>query len=162
VLLKRGGVKTKVEDAHLDSNLHEKKLITNSNWWRWIAMPFGSVIGAVTGSFVSTGIMIFIFDLADFKKNGWHYHFVLPIISGASLGYLWSTIACSIAPKGKVVTGSVMTSVLGMILLIIIIATWDRQTGTQIAPLLIESTAAMITAILAVVEEAQKNVRQFD
>lgn len=85
------------------------------DWWRWPLVPIGSITGAFGGALLMTVIQWIVMKTEGrISEDGWWARFVQPLMVSGVFGYLWSTLAYSIAPKGKLIAGVVMTTLLGV------------------------------------------------
>ena len=91
-----------------------------STWWRWPLIPFACVIGSILGATIMGLIQWFGMKMSGgYSEDGWYFIYVLPIITSATLGYLWVQISCSVAPSGKRTTAIVMTVLLATLLVLV-------------------------------------------
>jgi hypothetical protein len=100
-----------------------------SQWWRWPLMPFASVLGATVGAFLFTLLQwVGLKFQGGFAPEGWAMMYLLPLISSATFGFLYTWIACTMAPKAKFITGVVMVTILGVFSLVAVLFTWAAST----------------------------------
>jgi hypothetical protein len=86
------------------------------DWWRWPLVPIGSIAGAVGGAILMTALQWLAMKIEGrISEDGWWARFVQPLMVSGVFGYLWSTLAYSIAPKGKLIAAVVMTTLLGVL-----------------------------------------------
>jgi hypothetical protein len=87
--------------------------IRKSDWWRWPLLPIAAVAGALIGSTLFGLLQWFGMKLqGGFTEDGWMYRYVLPALTSAVFGWLFVYISCLVAPRGKVIAGTVMTTIL--------------------------------------------------
>ena len=88
-----------------------------------------------------------------FSEDGWYFRYVLPVMAWGVGGWLYAWIACSVAPRGKVIAGTVMTTLL--ILVTTMLAAWAWTLATfsvsQFIFLTIQSIVTWAAAIAAIV-----------
>lgn len=124
-------------------------------WWRWPLLPFAAIGGAALGA-VLLGLMQW-FGLklqGGFSEDGWMFMYILPIFTSAAFGWLFAWIACAVAPRGKVVTGAVMTTLLFIVLLLSIAFSWlasDYSVGRAVQTT-VGSVSSLIAAVVALVQ----------
>lgn len=100
-------------------NLPNNNFSANSStWWRWPLMPFACVIGSILGAIAMGFIQWFGMKMSGgYSEDGWYFLYILPIITSATLGYLWVKISFYVAPSGKKTTAIIMTVLLAAILI---------------------------------------------
>jgi uncharacterized membrane-anchored protein len=97
----------------------------SSQWWRWPLLPFAAIGGGLLGSFCFVMLQWLIMKFqGDFHEDGWWYNYILPLLSSAVFGWLYVYITFTVAPKGKVIAGVVMTTLLGVITVVSIGVFW--------------------------------------
>jgi hypothetical protein len=140
--------------------LNEGTVTTKPNqWWRWPMIPLASVTGAVVGTVAITAFQWLGMKIqGGFSEDGWWYRFILPVISSATFGYIYAAIACYVAPKGKVIAGTVMTTVLGLVLLLGLVLAWasSKYSFWESMQTTIGSVAMLIAGIVAVMQVHQE------
>jgi len=123
----------------------------SNQWWRWVVLPFATIIGSAIGTFLISLLQWFGMKMqGGFSEDGWYFLYIMPVISSAVFGWLYAYIACEIAPKGKVVAGTVMVTVLGFIAVLGLLITWmrpDKSIGESIQ-ITLGSIATMVAAVL--------------
>ena len=88
-------------------------------------IPFASVLGGLAGSAILQLLnWLSLKFYGGFSPDGWMMLYVLPIMSCAAFGFIYTWIACSMAPRAKFITGVVMISVLGVVSVTCIIVFW--------------------------------------
>lgn len=121
-----------------------------STWWRWPLLPFATLIGSVLGS-----ALIYMLQWLGMKmsggytEDGWMFKYVLPVMQSAVFGYLYARIACYVAPRGKVIAGVVMVTLLLATFAVFLLVAWIRppvHTGAAI-----QATIGVIAAGIAAV-----------
>lgn len=105
----------------------EKEINKWNGWWRWPLIPFGSLIGAFLGSAVFMLIQWYGLKMQGGSESGWFFVYILPIMKDAIFGFLFSYIACFIAPRGKVIVGVIMTTLLFVLVISISFFTINIQ-----------------------------------
>jgi hypothetical protein len=148
--------KKKAMDDNYQSELGDSKLSSTSSlgkvadWWRWPLVPLGSIAGAIGGAILMTLLQwLALMIEGRGSADGWWYRFVQPIIVFGVLGYLWSTLAYSIAPRGKLISAVVMITLLGVLWAVFLFNIMNDQEfpiGTKIHSS-IGVVASMIAAI---------------
>jgi hypothetical protein len=131
-----------------------------SEWWRWPLLPFACVLGASLGALALTWVQWFSMKMmGGFSEDGWYYLYVLPLMGSALFGFLWSRIACAVAPRGKIIAGTVMTTVLGMLVLlgVLLILASPGRTGGEKIQAVVGAIATVVGAIVAVVYVYQES-----
>lgn len=126
-----------------------------SQWWRWPVMPFAAVIGGAVGALLFTALQWLGMKFqGGFSADGWAYIYVLPVISAATFGYLYTYISCTVAPSGKFTAGVVMTSFYGVLGTLLCVLMWfnpDYTTGRAVVET-IRFLAGIGAAIVALVQ----------
>ena len=129
--------------------------VSSRQWWRWPLMPLASIAGACAGSIVIGLFLWFTMKLqGGFSEDGWFYIYVTPVISSIAFGYNYSYIACSVAPCGKVIAGTVMATLLAIFLIggVVIFWTSPAKTTEESVQITIGAVACIVAAITALVE----------
>src|SRR6185312_6961811 len=86
-------------------------------WWRWPLVPIAAVGAAVVGGTAITLLYWLAMKLhGSFSEDGWFYLYVLPVLSSALSGYLYTLAAAITAPRGRAIATTVMVSILGVFL----------------------------------------------
>lgn len=137
---------------------YENPQRSSSQWWIWPLLPFAAVLGASIGAFLLTLMQWFGMKMqGGFSEDGWYFLYILPVISSVAFGWLYAYITLYLAPKGKVVTASVMVTVLGVISAIGLLFMWLnplRELGEAIQASL-GSITTMIAAIATIVTQKE-------
>ncbi len=106
---------------NLQNNLNSDSN-SSSAWWRWPLIPFACVLGSILGATLMGLFQWFSMKMAGgYNQDGWYFIYILPIITSATFGYLWVKIANYVAPRGKIVTAVIMTTLLATLLVLTII-----------------------------------------
>ncbi len=129
---------------------------SSSKWWLWPILPFASVIGATLGAFFLALIQWIGMKMqGGFREDGWYFLYVMPVFSSAIFGWLFSYITLYLAPKGKVITATIMVTILGVILSFSTFILWAnpyKELGETIQAS-IGSVVTMIVAISTIVSQ---------
>ncbi|ENM5891519.1 hypothetical protein E5115_004029, partial [Vibrio mimicus] len=71
----------------------------SSKWWIWPLLPFASIIGAALGAFLLVLIQWFGMKVqGGFREDGWYFLYIMPVLSSAIFGWLFSYITLYLAP----------------------------------------------------------------
>jgi hypothetical protein len=129
------------------------------DWWRWPLLPFAAIAGALAGSIIAILFLWFGMKLqGGFSEDGWYFRYVMPVISSAIFGYLYTHRSCEMAPRGKVIAGTVMVTILGLFGLLSFVLAWaipDYSVGQAIQTT-VGTVATMIAAVSTLMEGASK------
>jgi|SRR5690554_555586 len=107
------------------SDLHGIQAAEESKWWLWPLMPFAAVLGATLGTMILGLIMWLGMKFrGDFSEEGWYYLYIMPVITSVVWGVIFSYISYSMPPKGNLTAGTVMVTVLGVLVLLMLILIW--------------------------------------
>ena len=107
------------------SDLHGIQRTEESKWWLWPLMPFAAVLGATLGTMILGLIMWLGMKFrGDFSEDGWYYLYIMPVITSVVWGVIFSYISYSMPPKGNLTAGTVMVTVLGVLVLVMLILIW--------------------------------------
>lgn len=134
-----------------------------ATWWRWPLIPFACLLGASIGATVIAYLnWVSLKMMGGYSEDGLFYSYIMPIFSNVAFGFIWSWIACAVAPRGKVITGAIMTTILGMMLLLGITMMFipeflENTLGEKIQGV-IGGIAMMIAAIAAVIQAKEEGV----
>ena len=124
-------------------------------WWRWLLMPIAAIAGGVIGSTLFGLIQWFGMKLqGGFSEDGWMYQYILPTLTSGAFGWLFVYISCAVAPRGKVIAGTVMTTLLVLTGIANLFLVWGLQrygTGEAVR-LTIGSIVASVAGIVALVQ----------
>lgn len=85
-------------------------------WWRWPLMP----IAAVAASSIGVAALMFFGWLSlhvfgGFNVSGWLMRYFFPIVVGVFAGYFFAFSSCNVPPRGKVLSGIIMTTIYAMV-----------------------------------------------
>lgn len=126
-----------------------------NQWWRWPLVPIAALAGGIAGSALLTLIQWFGMKMqGGFSEDGWMYQYVVPTMTVAAFGWLFVHVSCQVAPRGKVITGTVMTTLLVLLGIANLFLVWGLQrygTGEAIR-LTIGSVVTSIAGIVALVQ----------
>ena len=83
-------------------------------WWRWPLIPIISILGAFLGSaiFVLLEWLSMILR-GNYSENSWYFYYILPLIREGLFGFLVVYLGCLVAPRGRLIVGVVLTTLLG-------------------------------------------------
>jgi hypothetical protein len=130
------------------------------DWWRWLLLPFAAGAAALAGSMIASLFWWFGMKLqGGFSEDGWYFRFVLPAIASAIFGYLYTHISCEMAPRGKLIAGTVMVTILGLFGLLSIVLAWampDYPVGEAIQAT-VGTIATMIAAVMTLMDASSKH-----
>ena len=113
-------------------------------------MPFATILGSMIGGALATAFLWFSMKLqGGFSEDGWYFLYIMPIISSAVFGWLYATIVCHVAPRGKVIAGTVMVTILGLIGVVGALITWLDQTKSvgEAIQITVGTVATMLSLI---------------
>lgn len=97
------------------------------DWWRWPLLPVAAILGAILGSGLWLVIQWLLLKFyGGAAEDGWIYRYVLPTVSSGIFGWLFVSISCRVAPRGKVIAGTVMTTILVLLGLANLFVVWWR------------------------------------
>lgn len=121
--------------------------MSKSTWWRWPLVPIAGFAGGAIGSALFALLQLFSLKLTgDLHEDGWMLMYVTPTISSAVFGYLFVTITHYVAPSGKFISSVVMTTVLGLFLLLSGLVAW-----ASIGESTSESIKTIVACIVALI-----------
>ena len=89
-----------------------------------------------------------------FSEDGWMYQYVVPTMTAGAFGWLFVYISCQVAPRGKVIAGTVMTTLLVLLGVLNLFLVWGLQrygTGEAVR-LTIGSVVTSVAGIVALVQ----------
>lgn len=142
----------------------EEEIIFNrrrNDWWIWPLLPFACVIGATIAAFALALLQWLGMKMqGGYREDGWYYLYVLPVFSSAVFGYVYAWIACNLAPRGKIIAGTVMTTVLGLIMTIGTVFAWllPKYPMGEAIQITVSMIATLIASIAALVQANDENV----
>jgi phosphoglycerol transferase MdoB-like AlkP superfamily enzyme len=136
--------------------LSNNKNINSSppKWWRWPLIPFACVIGSVLGAMAMGLIQWFGMKMSGgYSEDGWYFLYILPIITSATLGYLWVKISFYVAPSGKKTTAIIMTALLAAILILVTALSLinPNYSASENAQSILGGIAMMLASICAII-----------
>lgn len=108
-------------------------------------MPFATVGVSVLGFAIMTAIQRF-----GVNENGWFYQYVGQTISYFVFGYLWSSIAYDVAPSGKIISATVMATIVSVFSIGLSVLSW-AVSGIILAEAIQASVYCVATIIGCVV-----------
>jgi hypothetical protein len=88
-----------------------------------------------------------------YSEDGWYFRYILPVFSSALFGYLYVFITLNVAPRGKVISAVVMTTILGVFTVLVILLAWAAPSegiGNAVQST-VGAIASMIAAIATIV-----------
>jgi hypothetical protein len=128
---------------------------SENQWWRWPLVPIAAIGGSVLGSALFGLIQWFGMKLqGGFSEDGWMYQYILPVLTSAIFGWLFIYISCAVAPRGKLITGTVMTTLLVLLGIANLFLVWGLQrygTGESVR-LTITSIVTSIAGIASLIQ----------
>lgn len=87
-----------------------------SDWWRWVALPFAAILGAMLCAFIISILQAAsMFLFGGFSTDSVYSKYILPIFSSAIFGWIYVLITLNVAPRGKLIAAVVMITILGVI-----------------------------------------------
>lgn len=131
-------------------------------WWRWPLLPFVSIIVAMVGSTLMSIFLRGIFWLQAQQDGGemfgWYHTFSLYVIPAGVFGYLYAHIACTMAPRGKIIAGTVMVTILGIVTAVAISNFWlFSEKPIKVSVLFtIAGLTSIITSIVVLIRVGRK------
>ncbi len=123
-------------------------------WWRWPLIPVASVIGAFLGS--SAFILLQWFSMkfsGHYNENGWYFQYILPLMRDGLFGFFVVYFGCLVAPRGKLIVGVVLTTLLGVLFIIVAALSIKGIPGTTGSGLL----SGIVTFVGGIVGVIQSN-----
>ena len=127
---------------------------TSSQWWRWLLLPIAASVGGIAGSALFGLVQWIGMKFQGFSEDGWMFLYILPALISGTFGWLYVYISCAVAPRGKVIAGTVMTTLLVVTGLTNLFDVWGLQlygTGDTVR-LTICSIVASAAGIAALVQ----------
>jgi hypothetical protein len=129
-------------------------------WWRWPLVPIAAIAGGIAGSLVlGTLNWLSLKFQGGFSEDGWWYRYMIPIITWGMFGWLYVQISCYVAPRGKFITGIVMTTLLFIFSFFGLWLTWhlEKYSTSQSIQLTVGTIASLIAAIVTLVHVHSEN-----
>ncbi len=125
-------------------------------WWRWPLIPVASIVGAFLGSSAFMILQLFNMKLSgQYNESGWYFQYILPLIRDGIFGFLMVYFGCLIAPRGKLIVGVVLTTLLGTIFVVLAVLSIKNIPGaTGLGAL--SGIVAFIGGILGVIQGNDK------
>ena len=138
---------------------YNQNLDAKSNqWWRWPLVPIASIVGAGLGSTLFVLFQWFSMKLmGGFSDDGWMYLYILPCMSSATFGFMYIWIACYVAPRGKVITGIVMATILIIASVAGLLYVWSTNANLPTGKSIQNTIEILFTAIACVVSVLHAN-----
>lgn len=131
-----------------------------SQWWRWPLLPFASFLGGAIGASLLTLFMWFGMKMSGgYTEDGWYYRYIMPLFSAGAFGYLTAIIAAYVAPKGKLIAGTVIVTILGIVVLIGAVLYWllDKYSLGESIQATVGAIATMIGSVAALIQVHDEN-----
>ena len=129
-------------------------------WWRWPLVPIAAIAGGMAGSLLFGALNWFSFKLhGGFSEDGWWYRYILPIIISGIFGWLYVKISYYVAPRGKFITGIVMTTLLFIFCFFGLWLTWhfEKYSTSQSIQVTVITIATLIAAVATLVDAHSEN-----
>lgn len=127
------------------------------DWWRWPLVPFVGVVAGALGA-VAFGLLQWIGMkfYGGFSEDGWFFMYILPTMTSAVFGYAFVASTHYVAPKGKVISAVVMTTLLGLFFLLSVVLAWGtyKQSTAESVKTTVGCVAALVAAIATLVSLA--------
>jgi hypothetical protein len=127
------------------------------SWWRWALLPFACIVGASLGAAFVAAMNWIGIKMEGGAEDGWLFRYIAPIFTCGAFGYFFVGIACMVAPVGKVVTGTVVATALGVLGILLFIIAWHSAEISSAGAIKTTLTmpALMVGAVAAVVQTHQ-------
>jgi hypothetical protein len=128
---------------------------SGTQWWRWPLVPIAAVVGGLASSLFFWLVHWLGMKLqGGYSEDGWLYYHLLPIVTSVAFGWFFVRITCAVAPRGKVIAGVVMTTLLLVAGIAKLIFIWKLQhyDASEAVRLTIASLAGYVAAIVALVK----------
>lgn len=123
-------------------------------WWRWPLIPIASIIGAFLGSAAFMLLQWFSMKLSGhYNESGWYFQYILPLFRDGIFGFLVVYFGCLVAPRGKLIVGVVLTTLLGAVFILIAVMSIKGLPGGTGSSLL----SGIVTFIGGVIGVIQSN-----
>lgn len=98
---------------------------STNQWWRWALMPVAAVAGTLFLSFlVSIVYTYFSKVFLEAYVGAGVTRFNANILASLCFGYVYISIACAVAPRGKFVVGVVMAGLFLAYVIVTDVAIW--------------------------------------
>lgn len=126
-----------------------------ADWWRWPLVPFAAVFGGTVGAFLFGVVQWLGMKLqGGFSEDGWMYRYIVPFLVSCAFGWLYAYCACAVAPRGKLIAGVVMTTLLFLLGLLSIAIVWlsEKYSLGPAIQITIGTVATLIAAVTALVQ----------
>jgi hypothetical protein len=148
------------QSAPMSPNHEEPERSQPSEWWRWPLLPFAAVLGAVLGAMLFGMVQWFGMKMqGGYSEDGWMYRYVMPVLISGAFGWLYAWIACEVAPRGKVIAGVVMTTILFLLAAGSVMLAWVTS-GYGIGDTIqatIGCVVSLVAAIVALIQAHEKH-----
>lgn len=107
-----------------------------SNWWRWPLMPIAALTGAIIGT-ILVGVLQWVgMKLSgSYNEDGWYFKYIVPLVMWGCFGYFLTAISYRVAPAGKIVASAVVATTFCVVMILIVLFGFTRNTPTLIAGL---------------------------
>lgn len=126
-----------------------------SGWWRWPLVPIAALAGGALASFLFRLIQWLGMKMdGGVTEDGWMFKYILPVIASAVFGWFYIMISCAVAPRGKVITGTVMAAILFLLSATSVVIAWlaPRYQIGDALQITIGCIAGIFAAIFALIE----------
>ena len=114
-------------------------------------VPVAAIAGSVAGAALFAVLeWVGMKIRGDYGEYGWMYRYILPVADAAVFGGLFTYISYAVAPRGKLIAGTVMATLLAVVCVGDIIFAWVvPENGAGDASLLsIEAVAAAVAGVV--------------
>lgn len=128
-----------------------------SEWWKWLLVPFASVIGAYLCSFIFVLLQWLSIKFMGGNSDGWLFKYIVPFMSSGVFGFAFVWCACNVAPKCKAITGIVMATLLVILMIITVYFAFTNINNTRVDIIIssLQAFAASFAAIATVKQHIQ-------
>src|SRR5699024_1214677 len=119
------------------------------HWLRWVSIPFATIVGSFIGTFLVGLLLWFVLKIQGSNLDGWYFLYIMPVISSGIFGFLFAYIPYVVAPRGKLVVGTVMVTLLAVVNALGLLLIWkypDSSVGYSIQ----ETIGGVVTVVAAV------------
>ena len=130
-----------------------------NQWWRWPLMPIAAILGGIAGSAAFALIQWLGIKLqGGYSEDGWMLQYVLPALTSGAFGWLFVYISCAVAPRGKIIAGTVMTTLLVLTGIANLLLVWgfNHYAGSEAVRLTISSVVASGAGIASLIQAHQE------